>query len=716
MSLDQLKQEVLSEPQKVLVRNQLKNIGYRAHLNQPNVLARAYALESLFSHCKVQLYPHDRVAGSLLGIMWPQQEAEALPSVPDYAGAVFGERSFITNADHYGPDYQFILNEGIGGILEKINRSRQSLEKEDPDFSKKSQFLSAAQLSISAFAKLLNRYAEAARTEPAPLECRAQREEMACACARLASGAAPESFYEALTLVWFCYLAFVYEGRYAMAFGRMDQYLWPFYQKDSESGRLTQEDAIDLLAHTLYKIGQWRSITGGDDVSNIAVAGVDREGRDACNPLSFAILEAVHRCNIPGPNLSARIAPSTPDAFLKESLRVIGTGLGYPALMNDPVNVEALARMGYPIEEARDYCMVGCIENFLPGKQPPWSDGRYNVPKYLEYALTNGRCLLTGRQLGPATGEPGSFHTMEEFMAAFQKQLEFAAEEYVCVFNRENGRLNPDNYMSPFLSCFARGCLERARDINDGGTPYPSVHGAGCMGIATVADSLAAIEKMVFVDRIVTLPQLVESLQRNFKGDSLLKAQLLACPKYGNNDDFVDKYAVWYVDYISSLFDRYRTRDGGRFYIGIASNVNNIPAGLEVGATPDGRGAREPLSDAASPMYGRDKKGPLSVAQSLSKPDYRKAALGTVLNQKFSPAMFATEEKLDRMVALVRTYFAQGGQEMQINSVSREILADAMENPDRYRSLVVRVSGFSAYYVSLDPAVQLDILSRTEQA
>lgn len=190
----------------------------------------------------------------------------------------------------------------------------------------------------------------------------------------------------------------------------------------------------------------------------------------------------------------------------------------------------------------------------------------------------------------------------------------------------------------------------------------------------------------------------------------------MACPKYGNNDDFVDKYAVWYVDYISSLFDRYRTRDGGRFYIGIASNVNNIPAGLEVGATPDGRGAREPLSDAASPMYGRDKKGPLSVAQSLSKPDYRKAALGTVLNQKFSPAMFATEEKLDRMVALVRTYFAQGGQEMQINSVSREILADAMENPDRYRSLVVRVSGFSAYYVSLDPAVQLDILSRTEQA
>ena len=715
MSLDQFKQEVLSEPQKVLVRNQLKNIGYRAHLNQPNVLARAYALESLFSHCKVQLYPHDRVAGSLLGIMWPQQEAESLPSVPDYAGNVFGERSFVTNADHYGPDYQTILNGGIGGILEKIHHSLQSIEREDHDFSKKSQFLSAAQLSISAFANLLGRYAQAARTESAPLECQAQREEMACACARLASGAAPESFYEALTLVWFCYLAFVYEGRYAMAFGRMDQYLWPFYQKDLELGRLTHEDAVDLLAHTLYKIGQWRSITGGDDVSNIAVAGVDQEGRDACNPLSFAILEAVRRCNIPGPNLSARIAPSTPDAFLKESLRVIGTGLGYPALMNDPVNVEALARMGYPVEEARDYCMVGCIENFLPGKQPPWSDGRYNVPKYLEYTLTNGRCLLTGRQLGLATGEPESFRTMEEFMKAFQRQLEFAAEEYVCVFNRENDRLNPDSYMSPFLSCFAHGCLEQAKDINDGGTPYPSVHGAGCMGIATVADSLAAIEKMVFVDRAVTLPQLVESLQRNFKGDSLLKAQLLACPKYGNNDDFVDKYAVWYVDYISSLFDRYRTRDGGRFYIGIASNVNNIPAGLEVGATPDGRGAKEPLSDAASPMYGRDKKGPLSVALSLSKPDDRKAALGTVLNQKFSPAMFASEEKLDRMVALVRTYFAQGGQEMQINSVSREILADAMENPDRYRSLVVRVSGFSAYYVSLDPAVQLDILSRTEQ-
>jgi formate C-acetyltransferase len=236
------------------------------------------------------------------------------------------------------------------------------------------------------------------------------------------------------------------------------------------------------------------------------------------------------------------------------------------------------------------------------------------------------------------------------------------------------------------------------------------------MGIATFADSLAAVEEVVFNQGYTDLPGLLKALAADFAGYDLLRARLLQAPKYGNNIDLVDKYAVWYVELMSELFAPYKTRDGGGVYVAIASNVNNIPAGREIAATPDGRRSGQPLSDAASPMRGADRKGPTSAILSVAKPDYTLAACGTVLNQKFTSQMLQDPAKRARVQALVRTYFARGGQEIQINSVSREDLLAAMEKPDEYLDLVVRVSGFSAYFVKLDKAVQLDILSRTEHA
>ena len=243
---------------------------------------------------------------------------------------------------------------------------------------------------------------------------------------------------------------------------------------------------------------------------------------------------------------------------------------------------------------------------------------------------------------------------------------------------------------------------------------YPSVHGAAVMGIATMADSLAAIESVVFERKTVDLATLRDALQADFEGHTSLHSELLRAPKYGNNDECADKYAVWFVTEHERIFSKYRTRDGGSIYIAIASNVSNIPAGREIAATPDGRKSRMPLSDAASPMRGMDKNGPTGVALSLSKPDYTLVACGTVLNQKFSPAMFADKARRARLAALIRTYFDRGGQEIQINAVSRDVLKDAMENPENYKSLTVRVSGFSAYFVNLDRSVQEDILQRTE--
>ena len=697
--LDLLREEVNKAPEgKTCRRNALLAAGYRAHPDAPNVVARAFAFQALLEGTPKHLYANDVVAGSTRGLLGggctPEQAKE-----DERLTASYGQRGFITNFDHFAPDYARFLKRGIPGILQDIGDSfaRHSGARER-------EFLTAARLCMEGFAGFVQGYAQAAREQG--------RDDMADAC-RALTEAPPQTFRQALQLVWLCHTAFRLEGRYAMALGRMDQLLYPFYERDRQAGILTRAEALELTECTLYKIREARYFCA-DDVVNIAVGGVKRDGTDAVNELSYLFLDAVRECNIPGPNLSARLHRGAPGAFLDGCLQVIGTGLGYPALMNDEVNIPALIRQGYTPEDARDYCMVGCIENFIPGKQPPWSDGRYNTPKYLELALNNGVCMLTGVRRGPETGPAEGMHTMEDFMKALEEQMTYGAAEYMALFRNENERFNPLQYQQPFLSCFCRDCIGRALDINRGGALYPSVHGAGCMGIATVADSLAAVEDLVFRRKQFTLAGLRDMLKCDFQGFEAERQLLLHAPKYGNDSPAADKYAVWFVRFQERLFSSYRTRDGGAVYIAIASNVSNIPAGAEVAATPDGRHAREPLSDAASPMHGMDHSGPTAAMNSLTKPDYTLVSCGTVVNQKYDPSLFSDPERRKKLAALIATYFQKGGQELQINAVSRQVLLDAMEHPEGYEDLVVRVSGFSAYYTRLNRAVQEDILKRTE--
>jgi formate C-acetyltransferase len=481
--------------------------------------------------------------------------------------------------------------------------------------------------------------------------------------------------------------------------------LYPFYKEDREKGVITDEQVVELLENVFIRLQ--------GDIVNICIGGQNKNGECEINPLSYCVLKAVGNCNVPGPNLSLRLTENTPDEFFDECLKTIGTGLGYPAIMNDDVNIAALKKYGYSDEDVCNYSMVGCIENFITGMQPPWSDGRFDTPRYFDYVFNNGMSE-TNNSIGLDTGDVESIGSMKEFMAAFEKQLSYGVAEYCAYFNQQNNSINQAYYPEPFLSCFCYDCIGRGLDINNGGSKYPSVHGACLMGIGTTADSLAAIEKVVFIDKKATLTDIKNALNNNFEGYEELHKALLAAPKYGNNDDFVDKYAVWFIDYLGGLFDNYKTRDGGGFYIAAAANISNIYAGRIIGATPDGRLRGEPLSDAASPTYGRDVKGPTSTINSISKPDYTKVACGSVVNQKYSPSMFS-DEKRKKLMALIRTYFKKGGQEIQINSTSREILEKAMEEPENYRNLVVRVSGFSAFYVTLERDVQLDILNRTQQ-
>jgi len=679
-------------------------LGYRAHYGEPSVISRAYAAHSLFTGHRKFLYPNDRIAGSARGL-YETPAPENLSAHADRIAGSYGGRHFGTNSDHFAPDYETVLSEGIGGM---IGRAEKSAEAHRGD-EKKLTFLRAMIITLEGLSEMIMGYAAAAR-ESAERSAGAERENyiaVAETCEHVARHK-PETFRQALQLVWLIHTSFVIEGRYAMALGRLDQYLYPFYARGTESGAMTRTDAVDLLRCAFMKTYESR------DVVNIAIGGLGRDGKNAENELSLAVMDAVRACNIPGPNLSARLHGEISDKFLDEALKLIGTGIGYPALMNDGVNIKALERMGYSPEDCRDYAMVGCIENFITGKQPPWSDGRFNVPKYIELALNGGRCMLTGTPSGAETPEAEDIRSMEEFMEAFKKQAALGAAEYVTLFHNENDRYNAENYASPYLSCFCGDCIGRALDINSGGAVYPSAHGVACMGIATVADSLAAVEDVVFNKKLISLTELRDVLISDFESRPEVREMLLSAPKYGNNDDFADKYAVWYVEYTNKLFEGYRTRDGGRFYTAIAANVSNIYAGMEVAATPDGRRAKAALSDAGSAMRGMDKKGPTALINSLTKPDYTNVACGSVVNLKFTSEMFSDPGKREKLRHLVRAYMMKGGQELQMNSVSKEILIRARDNPAEYSDLVVRVSGFSAYYTQLDKRVQEDILERTE--
>ena len=346
----------------------------------------------------------------------------------------------MTNADHFAPDYAAFLADGVGGTLKKIGRSLKTHEH-DADFHKKQVFLRAAEIAMRAFGDMIRQYAAAAEAKAEQAVGEKQKANLlkiAAICEKLAAEK-PESFHEALQLIWLVHTAFLYEDRYAMALGRLDQTLYPFYKKDIENGALTRAEALELMECMLVKIGE-RRYFGGDDVVNIAIGGVTREGEAAVNELSYVILEAVKNANIPGPNLSARIYDGIPDEFLDECLKVIGTGLGYPALMNDGINIPALARHGYALEDCRDYC-IGCIENLF---RKQWSDGRFNVPKYMNSRSTTAVAYGFGRA---GTGRRGIHDDGRPRRG--QEQIR-RASEYMMLFRNQNERFHPVMFTQPF--------------------------------------------------------------------------------------------------------------------------------------------------------------------------------------------------------------------------------------------------------------------------
>lgn len=663
-------------------------------------IRRAKAFNAIIENSYLVHCPGDLLVGSgNLGrlstqdYLTPEQTTQANEIVNH-----IGKRHFGVFSDHHAPDYGTLLRGGLPGLKKQLE---ESYTQQD---TKGALFLDSVRVTLDGAAMFFHRWADFLENQADKHAGYASLLQAQSAMMHKLSSQAPTTFHEALQLVLSFHNMYQLDSRGAMALGRMDQYLYPFYIEDMRLGRMSDAYAADILSHFFAKI------TVDGDVQNIALAGVKpHDGSDATNELSYLILEACKRIGQPGGNCSARIdVEKTPRRFVQKCAEVIRTGIGYPAVMNDQLTIKALTDFGYSLEDARDYCFVGCIEVFLSGKQGPWSDARLNPLAMMEPAID---WFAENEDAIPEA---------ERFEAFYQKLLSLVSQTVVELLEADTAhqmmfQKDAMEYTSPFMSALVQDCIKRGRDMNDGGALYPSNKGYAVMGIASLADSLAAVKKMVCEMKRFTAQHLSRMLKEDFVGYEAERKELLtSAPKFGNADAYVDSLAARFITDLAKVFNAQHNAQGGHYWMLLASNIQNISGGTSVGASPDGRKAGEPLSDASSPYFGRDQNGPTSVIRSITRLPYRLCPGGSVVNMKIDPTSLEGEEGLDALASLIVTCFKLGGQELQFNTTDRKTLIAAMEKPEHYEDLVVRVSGFSSNYTWLARDVQLDILARTE--
>ncbi|MBP3410682.1 MAG: formate C-acetyltransferase/glycerol dehydratase family glycyl radical enzyme, partial [Clostridia bacterium] len=499
--------------------------------------------------------------------------------------------------------------------------------------------------------------------------------------------------------------------------------LWPYYEADVRSGRVDAQQALELIECLWLKFNQIVYMRNAHSAKyfagfpigfNIVLGGVDADGKDFSNELSFLMLRAQKDLCLPQPNLSVRLHPETGDELLREAIRVVAKGSGMPQFFSDTAVIPALKAIGVSDEDARNYAVVGCVELTTQGNNLGWSDAAmFNMNKVLELTLNGGKCLLTGKQLAPDYGDLTTYESFFDLEVAFQRHMDdyidrmLAACEVVEAAHQE---LLP----SPFLSAVIRNCMETGVDVTAGGAQY-NFSGIQMIQVANLADSLAAIRELVYEQKRVDRAELLDALRADFVGYEKLRAMLIhRAPKYGNDIDSVDLLGAKWAEYFKWRLSTALNYRGGPYHTGMYTVSAHVPMGENVGASPDGRRAREPLADGGmSPVYGRDIAGPTAVLKSVSKLDKCLTSNGGLLNMKFLPSFFATESGIDKFAYFLRTLVDLEIPHIQFNVVRREELLDAQQNPEKYQSLTVRVAGYTAYFVELDRKLQNEIIART---
>lgn len=620
-----------------------------------------------------------------------------------------------------------IYKKGFVDFKKDIERSIKNLDfLNDPEAYKKREELKAMDICADALIMYAKRHSDKAR-ELARKEKDKQRkkelEKIAEICTHVPAHP-PRNFWEALQHYWFVHLGVIIEFNTWDSFnpGRLDQHLYPFYKKDLEEGELTEEKAKELLQAFWIKFNNQPAppkvgVTAEEsstytDFCLINLGGVKADGSDGVNELSYFILDVVEEMRILQPSSMVQISKKTPDVFLKRALEIVKTGFGQPSVFNTDAIIQELIRQGKSIEDARNGGASGCVETGAFGKENYNLTGYFNLTKVLEITLNNGLDPRTGKEIGLKTGKPERFTSFEELFDAFKKQLHYFVEIKV-KGNNIIERLYAEHLPTTFLSILIDDCIVKGKDYHDGGARYNTSYIMG-VGLGTMTDVLISIKYNVFDRKNVGMKKLLEVLKNNYQGYEYLRQRFLnKTPKYGNDDDYADEIMKFIFEvYYQAVNGRPNTK-GGLYRINLLPTTVHVYFGDVVGATADGRKAGEPLSEGVSPVQGADRHGPTAVIKSVAKMDHVRTG-GTLLNQKFTPHLLADEDGIEKLSHLIRSYFKLDGHHIQLNVVSAETLREAQKNPEKYRSLIVRVAGYSDYFVDLGEELQNEIIRRTE--
>lgn len=629
-----------------------------------------------------------------------------------------------------------IYRMGMIVFKEKINTSLNSLDfYNDPLALVKREELQAMEIAANALISFAKRYSlklyEAAQQEKNQSR-KDELETMAGICDRVPENA-PKTFWEALQYYWFVHLGVITELNTWDSFnpGRLDQHLYPFYKRDIESGLLDKEGAKTLLQAFWIKFNNQPAppkvgVTSKEsntytDFCLINVGGLNEKGEDAVNELTYLILDVIEEMRLLQPSSMVQISKKNPDQLVRRALDIIKTGYGQPSLFNTDSIIQEMLRQGKSIVDARNGGASGCVETGAFGKESYILTGYFNLTKILEITLNNGIDPSTGKQLGMQTGDPKSFQTFEELIEAYSKQIKYFSDVKI-KGNVIIERLYAEYLPAPFMSLLIDDCIARGIDYNNGGARYNSSYIQG-VGIGTTTDSLTSLKYNVFDKKKpsrfgsdgFTMEEFLFAMSKNFEGFDELKNVLLnETPKYGNDNDYADEILKNVFEIYFSAIDGRPNTKGGHFRINLLPTTSHVYFGNVTGATPDGRLSGLPVSEGISPVQGADINGPTAVLKSAAKIDHLRTG-GTLLNQKFSPQIFEGEESINKMVSLIRSYFKMDGHHIQFNVVDAETLREAQMHPENYRDLIVRVAGYSDYFVDLTPELQEEIIRRTEQ-
>lgn len=771
--IDILKDKMLAEPRYASIEQaRIITRVYKENEDKSTVLKRALSLKAALEELEIAVQPEELIVGNRTkgvragvvfpesGLKWINEEFETLPTRPQDKFQVREEdiREFreeiypywhgrsmedvisqnygpeisamakvvkINQKDHAQghicPDTKLWLELGPAGLAEKARRAKEQ-HPENPEF------YDAVILVMEGARTFMRRYARL--LEKTAAENEAYRDDLldlADICEALADRGA-QTFHEAVQSLWFLFTILHMESN-ASSFspGRMDQYLWPYYEKDIREGKLTEQKALEILEALWLKFNQIvylrnqhsaKYFAGFPIGFNIAIGGVDEEGNDTYNDLSLLLLKAQYDLGLPQPNLSVRLNRNTSRELLQDAIQVVAKGSGMPQFFNDEAIIHTMVQdLGIEEKDARDYAIVGCVELTTHGNNLGWSDAAmFNLNKALELAMNHGKCLLTGEQIGPDFGGIEEFETFEELEEAFRKTIDHFIDEMMQA-EVVVEKAHQDCLPTAFLSAVIDDCLGKGLDVTAGGAKY-NLSGIQMIQVANLADSLAAIKELVYDEKRISREELKQALADNFEGHEITQTMLLKrAPKYGNDIQWVDDLGAKWAGYFRERMKDYTNYRGGPYHTGMYTVSAHVPMGENVGASADGRKAKEPLADGGmSPVYGRDMTGPTAVLKSVSRMDDSFTTNGGLLNMKFLPEFFRTQTGRDKFEHFLRAFVDLEIPHIQFNVVNREDLIDAQIHPERHQSLTVRVAGYTAYFTELAGKLQDEIIERTSYA